>query len=68
MKSDIEIAREAKLRPITAVADSIGVPEAALHPYGRHIAKIDLGFIDVHRRFAAATLVHALITNKKARA
>jgi formate--tetrahydrofolate ligase len=46
MKSDIEIAREAKLRPITAVADSIGVPEAALHPYGRHIAKIDPGFID----------------------
>jgi formate--tetrahydrofolate ligase len=46
MKSDIEIAREAKLRPITAVADSIGVPEEALHPYGRHIAKIDPGFID----------------------
>jgi formate--tetrahydrofolate ligase len=46
MKSDIEIAREAKLRPITAVADSIGVPEGALHPYGRHIAKIDSGFID----------------------
>jgi formate--tetrahydrofolate ligase len=46
MKSDIEIAREAKLRPITAVAGTIGVPEEALHPYGKYIAKIDSGFID----------------------
>jgi formate--tetrahydrofolate ligase len=46
MKSDIEIAREAKLRPITAVAGKIGVPEEALHPYGKYIAKIDPGFID----------------------
>jgi formate--tetrahydrofolate ligase len=46
MKSDIEIAREAKMRPITAVAESLGVPEEALHPHGRSIAKIDPGFID----------------------
>jgi formate--tetrahydrofolate ligase len=46
MKSDIEIAREAKLRPITAVAGKIGVPEEALHPYGKYITKIDSGFID----------------------
>jgi formate--tetrahydrofolate ligase len=46
MKSDIEIAREAKIRPIAAVAETIGVPAAALHPYGRHIAKIDPAFIE----------------------
>src|SRR5690349_20066455 len=45
MKSDIEIAREAKMRPISAVAEAIGVPETALHPYGRHIGKVDSGFI-----------------------
>src|SRR5215211_8963188 len=46
MKSDIEIAREAKIRPIAAVADGLGVPDDALHPYGRYIAKIDPAFID----------------------
>ncbi len=46
MKSDIEIAREAKMRPITAVADTLGIPGDALLPYGRSIAKIDPGFID----------------------
>ena len=46
MKSDIEIAREAKIRPITAVAEGLGVPEEALHPYGRHVAKIDPAFIE----------------------
>jgi len=46
MKSDGEIARAAHPKPITAVAERLGIPEAALHPYGRDIAKLDLGFID----------------------
>ena len=45
MPSDIEIARAATLQPITQVAEKIGVPEDALHHYGRHIAKIDHAFI-----------------------
>lgn len=45
MASDIEIARAATLQPITEVAARIGIPDAALHHYGRHIAKIDHGFI-----------------------
>lgn len=40
MKSDIEIARAARLEPIADVAARLGIPEAALAPYGRHIAKI----------------------------
>ncbi len=44
--SDIEIARAATLQPIAAVAERLGVPDAALVPYGRHIAKLDLGWID----------------------
>ena len=43
--SDIEIARAAELQPIEAVAERVGIPEAALHHYGRHIAKLDLGWI-----------------------
>ncbi|MEK0082530.1 formate--tetrahydrofolate ligase [Benzoatithermus flavus] len=46
MPSDIEIARAARLRPIQAVAERLDIPEEALHPYGRHIAKLDLGWIE----------------------
>ncbi len=45
MPSDIEIARAATLKPIAQVAERIGIPDEALHNYGKHIAKIDHGFI-----------------------
>jgi formate--tetrahydrofolate ligase len=45
MKSDGEIARAAQLRPIVEVAERLAVPESALHLYGRHIAKLDLGYL-----------------------
>ena len=44
-KSDIEIAREATLKPITEVADSLGIPASALKPYGHDKAKITPDFI-----------------------
>jgi formate--tetrahydrofolate ligase len=50
MKTDIEIAREAKLQPIAAIAAKIGVPEEALNPYGKAIAKVDLEFVEKNRR------------------
>ena len=43
--SDIEIARAAELQPIEAVAERVGIPDEALLHYGRHIAKLDLGWI-----------------------
>jgi len=43
--SDIEIARAASLRPIEEVAARLGIPPDALHHYGRHIAKLDTGFL-----------------------
>ncbi|MEJ5232695.1 MAG: formate--tetrahydrofolate ligase [Geminicoccaceae bacterium] len=43
--SDVEIARAARLRPIERVAAELGVPEAALERYGRHVAKVDLDWI-----------------------
>ena len=42
---DIEIARAATLQPIGAVAARLGIPEDALQQYGRHIAKLDLGYL-----------------------
>ena len=45
MKTDIEIARAARLRPMPEIAARIGIPDAALIPYGRDKAKIDRAFI-----------------------
>jgi formate--tetrahydrofolate ligase len=39
-KSDIEIAREAKLQPIQAIAETLGLKEADLEVYGRYKAKL----------------------------
>ena len=44
MPTDLEIARAAQLRPIAEVAARAGIPEAALEPYGRFKAKVDLDF------------------------
>ena len=43
-KSDIEIAREAHLEPITRVAAGLGVEEQHLLPYGHDKAKISAAF------------------------
>ncbi len=45
MKSDLEIAREAKMRPIGEIAARLHIPEDALESYGRHKAKISLDFV-----------------------
>ncbi len=41
MPTDIEIARQATLKPITEVAAKAGVPDEALVPYGKYKAKVD---------------------------
>ena len=41
MPTDIEIARQATLKPIAEVAARAGVPDEALIPYGKYKAKID---------------------------
>ena len=45
MPSDIEIARQARMKPISAIAERAAIPETALSPYGRFIGKVDLDFI-----------------------
>ncbi len=46
MKSDIEIARAAKLDSIVDVAKRIGINQESVFNYGHHKAKISLDFID----------------------
>ena len=45
MKSDLEIAREAQLKPIDEIASSLGIEETELEPFGRHKAKVRLDII-----------------------
>lgn len=46
MKSDIEIAQAARIRPIGKIADLLGIPHSELEPYGKFKAKIPLKYID----------------------
>ena len=41
MKTDIEIAQECTMEPITEVAERAGIPEEYLEQYGKYKAKID---------------------------
>ena len=46
VKSDIEIAREAKMKPIVEVGKRIGIPDSALLNYGPYKAKVSFDFIN----------------------
>ena len=45
VKSDIEIAQAASIRPITEIAAKLGIPTESLVPYGNDKAKISADFI-----------------------
>lgn len=51
---DIEIAQAAKLRPISEIADGLGLGAADYEPYGQYKAKVSL---EISRRPARAKLV-----------
>ncbi|GGH75418.1 formate--tetrahydrofolate ligase [Phaeocystidibacter marisrubri] len=46
MKSDLEIAQSADIKPIREIAASVGVEESVLEPYGHFKAKLPLDLID----------------------
>ena len=46
MKSGLEIAQEAELRPITEIASTAGIPEDVLEPFGRYRAKVDRSILE----------------------
>ena len=45
MKSDIEIAHEARMEPIADIAGKIGIGSSELFLYGRHIAKVNASLL-----------------------
>lgn len=46
MKTDIEIAQESKMLPITGIAAKAGIPEESIEQYGRYKAKIDRNLLN----------------------
>ena len=66
MKTDIEIAREARLDPIKEVADRIGISEDLLEPYGKYIAKVPCKTIDQEKVDKSNLILVTAITPTKA--
>ncbi|MFT3670843.1 formate--tetrahydrofolate ligase [Aestuariivirga sp.] len=46
VRSDIEIARDAKMKPIMEIGQKLGIPHQDLVPYGHTKAKVALSYID----------------------
>ena len=49
MKTDIQIARESELRPISDIAEQLGIAPEKVEPYGRYMAKVPVSLIDEER-------------------
>ena len=62
MKSDVEIARAAQLRPITEIAKTLGIAEEHIEPYGRYKAKLPpaafAGAKDAHGKLILVTAIN----------
>ena len=60
MKTDIEIAQEAKLEPISLVAARASLSEDEIEYYGKYKAKIDLSVLSRKRQDGKLVLVTAI--------
>ena len=66
MKSDIEIARSIRLRPIGEIAERLGIPQEELEPYGKNMAKVPLTLIDEEKVKKSKLILVTAITPTKA--
>ncbi len=64
VKSDIQIAREAKMQPIKDILSKVGVPDEnfAFSPMGRHIAKINLEYLNTLKKDNGKLILVTAIT------
>ena len=65
MKTDIEIAREIELSPISAIAESIGINTEVIDTYGKYIAKVPETLIDEERVAKSNLILVTAITPTK---
>ncbi|MCI6703472.1 MAG: formate--tetrahydrofolate ligase [Prevotellaceae bacterium] len=66
MKTDFEIAHEATLEPIAAVAAKVGIKQEDLEPYGKYIAKLPSALIDDEKVKKSNLILVTSITPTKA--
>ena len=66
MKSDIEIARECKLAPITEIAAKLNIPESELEQYGKYVVKVPEKLIDDEKVKKSNLILVTAITPTKA--
>ncbi len=59
-KTDIQIAQECTMEPITAIAARAHVPEELLEQYGKYKAKIDPALLRSRRKDGKLVLVTAI--------
>jgi formate--tetrahydrofolate ligase len=57
MKSDLEIARSARLLPVKQIAENLGIDSDAIFNYGHHKAKISLDFIETLEQKSEGKLI-----------
>jgi formate--tetrahydrofolate ligase len=62
MKSDIEIAQSADIRPIAEIAEKLGIDPDKLELYGRYKAKIPISLIDEEKVKKAKLILVTAIT------
>ncbi len=60
MKTDIEIAQEAKLQPILQIAQKAGLKEEEIEYYGKYKAKVDLSVLEKNKKEGKLILVTAI--------
>ena len=58
--TDIEIAQQAKMQPITEIAAAAGIDAELLEPYGRYKAKVSLSLLDHAKKQGKLVLVTAI--------
>ncbi len=62
MKSDIQIAQEARIRPVVEIAEKLGLREDDLELYGKYKAKLPLHLIDEEKIKKAKLVLVTAIT------
>lgn len=66
MKTDIQIAHETTLRPITDIAANLNLKTEQVEPYGRFMAKIDISAIDEAKAAKSNLILVTAISPTKA--
>lgn len=66
MKTDIEIAREIKLKPIDEIASEIGISSSDIEQYGKFIAKVPGSLINKEKVKKSKLILVTSITPNKA--